>query len=146
MSYSQPELDIALKYVKTVKVIAEFDPHDKKIIQFHRDPSIPESLSKEVIELIECCFQFFQRTVFTGEYDLFEENQPKLDFKDIIEELNFKLDHHKDNFIYEVKKSLGLIEEKIETQPDQKIKISRYAQAMLNYHAQTARHKTNTPK
>jgi len=139
MSESREETELILAYAEKVKITASWNPEEFDTVLFKKDPPVPEEFSNDTKELIEFCFAFYQRAVFTGELEMNFPKPAELKSNDIIKDLNLELEHYRDHFIYEVKRALGLTEQHVEPVPETEQKPRRtkatspYAKAMLQF-------------
>lgn len=138
MEYPKEDVDSAVKYAETVKIMAVVSPDDEQSFIFEYEPEIPETLDDEVRELIKLCLNFYQRIVFTGGYEVDEPKPADKRSNNVLDDVNLSLEFYKGYFVYEVQKALGLIEPEVVVRPieddeDFKPKVSKYAQAMMAY-------------
>ena len=90
MAFSQEDIDIALDYAETVKLTASLNPDDNKTIDFHISKEIPESIKDEdVKELLDIAVNYYQRSIFTGEYLMADDDPPTRTSGEPIDDINF---------------------------------------------------------
>jgi hypothetical protein len=108
MTITKDDLQSALDYAARIIITAEIDPTDKRLVRFGWSESLPSDLNEEALELLELSVQYYQRTVFTGEY-LAEDNDPPVHKTgDRLDDIDYYLVYYKQKLIDEIKKSFGL--------------------------------------
>ena len=145
MSATREEIEKIVAYAEKVKITAGWNPEEFNTVLFKHDPPLPNELSDDTKELIEFCFTFYQRAVFTGELEMNYPKPANLKSDNILEDLNMGLEHYRDHLIFEVKKALGLIEPQFEpgTESDPEPELTKkhrgkaatslYTKAMLQF-------------
>lgn len=133
MTITRNDLKRALEYAERVKITAEIDPSDKRLVQFDWSEPIPPDLSEEAAEYLELSLQYYQRTVFTGEYLMEDDDPPARASGNRIDDVNFYLDHYKQKLFSEISKSFGLDEMSKKRKTDDGRIMTPYVEAMLAY-------------
>lgn len=133
MALKQSDVDIAVKFADRVRLEALLDSDDNEMIDFKMLDPIPEELTGDVRDLLEIAIQYYQRSVFTGEYLIEDDSPPKRPESDPIDDINFYLSYYRDKLIEELKKAYDLDDDlQIKVHQEER-KINPYAQAMLEY-------------
>ena len=139
MAFSQEDIDIALDYAETVKLTASLNPDDNKTIDFHISKEIPESIKDEdVKELLDIAVNYYQRSIFTGEYLMADDDPPTRTSGEPIDDINFYLSYYKTHLKEELKKAYDLDNDFKVVIHKEGPKISAYAQAMIDYRKEMA--------
>lgn len=141
MSYTPEEVAQARAFAEELKITADVDPRDGKTLCFIRTPEIPESFNDEIKSTLDLCIEYHQRSVFTGEYLSIDPNPP--DYRSAsnpLDEINFFLNHYKDEFLKEVDKGLDLNED-IYDDKRPKRKMTPFAKIMMKHQAQQRKKK-----
>jgi hypothetical protein len=121
MGFNQKEIDNAIEFSKTRTFKAEVKHQD---IQFIRIPAdIPDHIREKVAEVLEDCADYFERTIFMGEYEPRKEDPPFPKFDNTLDEINHHLDYFQEEYVFEVKKAVEA----------EKITHSLFAQTMLRH-------------
>lgn len=121
MGFNQKEIADAIEFAKTRSFKAELKHQD---IQFTRIPAeIPGHIREKVAEVLEDCADYFERTIFMGEYERREEDPPFPKFDNSLEEINHHLNYFQEEYVAEVKKAVEA----------EKITHSLFAQTMLRH-------------
>ena len=136
MVFDEKEIEFARKFVAKVKFKAELDPNDPKSVRFIMEPQFPQEIGPEMADVLRSCADYFQRSIFLGEYEPREEDGPLPEFANAIDDMNYKLDYFLEEFRYEVKKAIEA----------EKVSISPFAREMLKYRKITNRRKSDRPK
>lgn len=133
MTYSESDIAKALAYAERVKFSATLDPEDGRTIQFHRSEELPVEMEEEARDLLEIAIQYYQRSIFTGEYLIADLDPPVRKSGEPIDDVNFFLSYYQTKLIDELKRAFEL-ETPLNPEPKvEKPKISPYAEVMLAY-------------
>ena len=133
MNVTQEDIDIVIDYVNKLKITASIDDNDTRLVQFHWSDPLPSGIDDEAKDLLEISVQYYQRSVFTGEYLMEDDNPPVRKSGNTIDDINFYLKYYTFKLIEELKKAFDLDDNlKIRTVEDQ-IVMTPYAKAMLEY-------------
>jgi hypothetical protein len=138
MAYSQEDIAKALRFAETVKLTATLDESDGKTIQFHRSDNLPVDMDAEVRELLEIAVQYYQRSIFTGEYLMADNEPPVRRSGQPIDDINFFLSYYQTKLIEELKKAFELDDSLNQVSNEEVPKISPFAQVMLDYRKKMA--------
>ncbi len=134
MTFSQKDIDLALDYAETVKLTATINQDDKKTIDFHVSKEIPDTIKNEdVKDLLEIAVKYYQRSIFTGEYLMADDDPPTRTSSEPIDDINFYLSYYKNHLQEELKKAYDLDENFKVIAHSNGPKMSPYAQEMLNF-------------
>ncbi len=133
MTITQDDLKTALGYANRLKITSSIDTSDARILQFHWSEPLPSGLTDEAEKLLDIAVQYYQRTVFTGEYLAEDNNPPVRKSGDRIEDINYYLEHYKPKLITEIKKAFGFDENRKKTITEEGRIMTPYAEAMLEY-------------
>ncbi len=133
MTITRNDLKIALEYSKQLEITASIDPTDERLVQFSWSEPIPPELDEEAAEYLEISLQYYQRTVFTGEYLRDDDNPPVHTSGEHIDDINFYLDHYKPKLFAEISKAFGLEEMGKKRVTQQGRIMTPYVEAMLEY-------------
>ncbi len=129
MSYSQTDIDSAMAFAKRVKIKASINSQDRQTVDFSRSEEIPKDLEGEVKDLLEIAVQYYQRSIWTGEYLMQDEDPPVRPSGDPLEDINFYLSYYKNKLIEELQKAYEL-DEGLKPKVN-KPKISPFAEQMI---------------
>ncbi len=122
MGFNQKEIDDAIEFAETRSFKAELK--HQSTINFIRIPAvIPDHIRPKVAEVLEDCAEYFERTVFMGEYEPRKDDPPLPDFDNSLDDINYKLDYFREEYVFEVKKAVDA----------EKITHSLFAQTMLKH-------------
>lgn len=132
MSFKKEEVAAALTYADRLLIKASLDPSDNKTLVFTKSEEIPAGLDEEIRLMLDLSIQYYQRSVFTGEYLQEDSNPPVRVATDAVDDLNFFLGYYKDKLLKELRKALDVDTELKAIKPDGP-KLTPYAEAMLKY-------------
>lgn len=139
MAFSQEDIDLSLDYAETVKLTATLNPDDKKTIDFHISKEIPDTIKDEdVKDLLDIAVKYYQRSIFTGEYLMADDDPPTRTSGEPIDDINFYLSYYKTHLKEELKKAFDLDEDYKVIVHHEGPRISPYAEAMLSYRKELA--------
>lgn len=131
MSYSQKDIDRSLDFAERIRITATLDPKDNQSILFQHSETLPPDLSEETRSLLEIAVQYYQRSIFTGEYLMEDDDPPVRKSGEPIDDINFYLSYYKSKLIDELKKAFDLDSDlKLKVN---KPRISPYAEQMLKF-------------
>jgi hypothetical protein len=134
MAFSQDDIDLALEHAETVKLTASLSSADNKTIDFHVSKEIPDTIKdNDVKELLDIAINYYQRSIFTGEYLAADDDPPTRKSGEPIDDINFYLSYYKTHLKEELKKAFNLNEDFEATAHDDGPIISPFAQVMLDY-------------
>ncbi len=131
MSYIQKDVQRSLDFAEKIRLTATLDPADDRSILFHQSEELPKDLDEEVKSLLDIAIQYYQRSIFTGEYLREDDDPPVRRSGEPIDDINFYLGYYKTKLIEELKKAFDLDDE-IKGKVDGP-RISPYAEQMLKY-------------
>ncbi|MBU2512920.1 hypothetical protein KJ966_16400 [bacterium] len=144
MSYSQKDVERSLAFAERVRLTATLDTADNRSILFHQSEEIPKDLNEEVRILLDIAVKYYQRSIFTGEYLMEDDDPPVRRTGEPIDDINFFLGYYKTKLIEELKKAFDL-DEQMKIKSDGP-KITPYAMQMLKYRKEMAKKaKQNSP-
>lgn len=121
MGFNQKDIEVAIDFAKkrTFKAVLEGDS-----VNFIRTPAdIPNHIRPKVVEVLESCAEYFERTIFMGEYEPRKEDLPFPEFTNSLDDINYKLNHFQEEYLFEVKKAVE----------SEKIAHSPFAKMMLKH-------------
>ena len=133
MTFSQQEIEIALNFAETVKLTAALNTQDNRTIDFHQSEELPSALNEEVKELLDIAIQYYQRSIFTGEYLMEDDSPPTRKSGEPIDDINFYLGYYKDKVIEELKKAFDLDENNKLDSEAGKPQLTPFTKVMLEY-------------
>ena len=133
MTLTREELEKSIFYAERLKITASFDPSDPRLVQFQWSEPIPSGLGEEAFKLLELSIQYYQRTVFTGEYLIEDPNPPVHKTGERIEDINFYLDYYKSRLISEINKAFDLDIHRKKTITEEGRVMTPYVEAMLEH-------------
>ncbi len=137
MGHKKEEIEQALDFANKLEFIAKLDSSRNGSIEFCLSKQIPGSLSNEIQEMLNLCIEYYQRSIFMGEYQGADENPPKHQSNEPLEDINFCLAYYKTHFIKEVKKAIDVDPESVIRGDGPK--LTPYAQAMLDFRKKSKR-------
>ncbi|MDX2470508.1 MAG: hypothetical protein QNL04_08025 [SAR324 cluster bacterium] len=123
MEFSKKEVILAISFSESVQFMAKMVNEQTRELAFDHTP-YPASFSEDMIGEIDFVIQYYFRQVFNGDLDPEEPLVGAPVFDDPIDDLNFKLDHYKPEFILELKKTLEVQDART---------MNNYAQEMLKF-------------
>ena len=132
MGYPLEEVKKALSFAKEVRFSATINVDDNKSIDFKQSMEIPTDLEKEVKSLLEIAIQYYQRSIFTGEYMMEDDDPPVKRSGEPIDDINFYLGYYKAKLVEELRKAFDL-DENMNAKVD-KPTLTPFTQAMFDYH------------
>ena len=93
MAFEAEDIEGARAFAATVRFEAELDAEDQKTVRFVMKPEIPKDMKPKIADVIESCADYFQRSIFMGDYEPRTEDGPFPAFVNAIDELNHNLDY-----------------------------------------------------
>ena len=121
MGFNKKEIDDAIEFADTRIFKAELKHQN---LNFIRIPAtIPDHIRPKVAEVLEDCADYFERTVFMGEYEPRKDDPPFPEFDNTLDDINHKLEYFREEYVFEVKKAVEA----------EKITHSLFAQTMLRH-------------
>ena len=123
MDFSQKEIHLAINFAENVQFLAKMVNEQTRELAFDHTP-YPDSFSEEMIGEIDFVIQYYFRQVFNGDLDPEEPLVGAPVFDEPLDDLNFKLENYKPEFILELKKTLEVKDART---------MNNYAQEMLKF-------------
>ena len=122
MAFEPIDIVTAKEFAARIRFKAELDPTDQTV-RFVMEPAIPKDMKPKIADVITSCADYYQRSLFLGEYEVRKEDGPLPKFANPLDEINYKLDFFLEEFRAEVSRATEA----------EKIKISPFAREMLKY-------------
>lgn len=136
MEFSKKEVHLAIHFAENIQFMAKVVDKTTRELAFDHT-AFPKDFSEEMKGEIDFVIQYFFRQVFNGDLDPEEPLIGAAVFDDPLEELNWKLDTYKPDFVLELKKTLEV--------PDPR-QMNSYAQEMLKFSVEKKRQEKEKEK
>ena len=123
MDFTKKEVHQALNFVEGIQFVAKVVDEATRQLEFDHT-AFPPTMGEDMKGELDFVIHYYYRQIFNGDLDPDEPLVGAPVFDDPLEELNWKLDNYKPEFVLEVKKTLEVKDAR---------QMNSYAQEMLKF-------------